>query len=222
MPHIEKNGVVRTVYSGIFWAYWRILRHIQTYAGIIEAYEAIIRYIRNSAIPLHTLSCHIRNPGLFITWSIFKNVRMILEHVRWSCIFRVLSQSSLFKHFQGYLAIQGYWCISTHTNGRATTGERGDIPCPFWKLKKVTKSKERSWLCAYLGWIFHSKCSFKSTSEESCVFDEIFIEVPYFHKPSPPPCPKNFCLRTYTKAFFSLQNALPSMFDNVLNMFLSR
>ena len=54
----------------------------------------------------------------------------------------------------------------------------------------------------------------------SGVFDEIFIEVPYFHKTPPPLTLKNFWLCSCTQALFFLQNALSEMFDSVLNTFV--
>ena len=34
--------------------------------------------------------------------------------------------------------IQRNWCIFSHTNRRATTGERRGLPCSFWKPKNVS------------------------------------------------------------------------------------
>ena len=93
MRHIENLDIVRTLYSGIFMhssgsfrniqAYWRTLRHIETYSGIIKAYWAKFRHSKfwvtiaytNHAI-LRTLA-HLEPEAFSKAWQICKMIRHI-------------------------------------------------------------------------------------------------------------------------------------------------
>ena len=53
------------------------------------------------------------------------------------------------------------------------------------------------------------------------VFDKIFIEVPWFHKTFTS-CPEKFLVVHLHLGIILLQNPQSSMYDSVLNRFLSR
>ena len=103
LQHIEKPGIVRTVYSGIF-------RHILEYSAILH-HSQIYWVVWSHIQTFETLS----NPFIY-NHTIFKTLAYLepgaSSKACWtcnrSCIFRTESwhcQNSLFKHFQGYLGM---------------------------------------------------------------------------------------------------------------------
>ena len=68
---------------------------------------------------MHIQACHIENPGLFITWGIFKTRR--------TC-----------------KMIMGYWCIFSHTYRCAHRREREGLPCLFRNWKKCPDFGKKS------------------------------------------------------------------------------
>ena len=113
--HIEKPGLVRTVYSNIFrhiQRYWAIFIHVQAFWGTLrhteaysdhEAYCAIFRHSEvSAAIAYITMSYsepwHIHD---------LRHLQKLVKCIRWSGIFLEPwhSQNNLLKHFQEYLGI---------------------------------------------------------------------------------------------------------------------
>ena len=186
--HIENAGIVRTVYSRIFrhiqghsaifghgQIYWGTLRHTEVYSDISEAYWAIFRHIQNSEL-VRVQLCHIHNPGI-----------LYLEP-EGSYLEPCHCQKSLFKYFQRYLGtfrdIDAY--SSTIIDVQLGNGVENASLALFWKSKKL-----------YWFWIKFSiqnvvlLPSRRKSSEMfpcgvffCCVFDDMFIEVPYFHETS--------------------------------------
>ena len=104
--------------------------------------------------------------------------------------------SRVFRH------IHGYWYKFSHTHKHASRRERGGLPALFWKPKKCPDFGKEGPDCTHLWVRFsiqnvvlrvsrrkHSKI-FSCRASFSCVFDEMFIEVPYFHK-VPSSCPES-------------------------------
>ena len=141
----------------------------------------------------------------------------------WTCkmIMHILSQwhsqKSLFKNFQGYSEIFRE-CIFNHTNTRATRGRGEAATALFENRKKCPDFGKKGPDCVQF-WVKFSiqnvvlrlstgKISkmFFCMASYSCVFNEMFIVVLFFHKP-PPPALKDFCLSTAFRHYILFASA---------------
>ena len=122
--------------------------------------------------------------------------------------------SSIFKNIQEYSGILMH--IQPHSQASSQGGGGSGFPCPFLKMEKsVLILEENCPDCVHL-WVKFSiqnavfRVSKKKNSKMfpygaffSCVFDEMFIEVPQFHESFP--ILKNIWLLAYTQILFFLQ-----------------
>ena len=130
--------------------YWRILRHYRGILSHIQTYSELCVTLPYTTVP-YSEPWHIKN---------LRHLQKPVEHVRWSCIFRTLAYSEQFIRVFSRIFRDTQ---DTDTYSATLTGEQLG-PLPFLKPKKV------SWFCPSLGYIFHSKCSFKGYLRYKTIF----------------------------------------------------
>ena len=145
--HIQEHSAIFTHVL----AYWRTLRHTETYSCITEA------IFKNSVQLLHIQLCDIQNPDTFKSQNIFKSLSNMQDNQAssGSCHNQNIMQafSRIFRD------IKRYPCITIHTYRRETRREKKvDLP---WHFLRIRNKMLWFWEKAMIKSIFEFKFSFK-------------------------------------------------------------